>query len=319
MSTLPPELHRFSRLQFIKKRGHNEWSAECPRCGDVGHVGTDWPDRFRMWGGKGARGWCRGCQHFEWADEGQSISPLAKKRIEREHKQRVAQERERVRSKIERLQQEAYWRGYHDGMTEEHRALWREEGIPDEAQDWFTLGYVAEKTYYHDDHKHTCPALSIPYNNSGRIVNVQFKLLNPVHNAGKYRFTHSLPPAMFFAEPEKEPGGSALVVEGAKKAIILFLHLGHRFDHVIGLPSKYPTQDMTDYLSNYDTVHLTLDPDAFTDEREDSPNSATRIATAIDSEVRVVQLFDKPDDYIVKHGGTARDLHNMILQGRPIH
>jgi hypothetical protein len=316
--TLPPELNRFAHLQFIKKRGHNEWSAECPRCGDVGHVGSDWPDRFRMWGGKNARGWCRACQYFEWADDGQFVSPMAKMRIMQEHKQRVAAERERVRRKIHKMQEEAYWKGFHDAMTETERKHWRKEGIPDGIQDWFTLGYLNDKIYMHNDEKMHSPALSIPFDKAGEIVNVQFKLLSPAPNAGKYRFTSNLPPAYFLTEPKRELKGNALVVEGAKKAIILWMHVGEQFDHVIGLPSKYPPRDMLDDLAKFSQVTLMLDPDAYTDETEHAPCSAHKIANNVDTEVRVVQTFTKPDDIIVLHGGSASDIKSLIRQARPV-
>src|SRR5690606_33113438 len=147
---------------------------------------------FRLFGpenGKNGRAWCRQCGFFAWADDDQK--PPSREEMEAANRERArlaALERERITQKIKQIEQAAYWRGWHDSMSQQQRQLWLDQGIPDFFIDYYALGYVADHTYYHDGGQCHSPALTIPHYEAGwQLSNIQYRLLQPVDGAGKYR------------------------------------------------------------------------------------------------------------------------------------
>lgn len=319
---------KWGNLKYVQYRGSGEYSAECPKCGDYGHIGRDSPDRFRMWESP-ARGWCRSCHYFEFADGGDMEYDPAREAAAIAERLRLAKaENRRIQAKITELNEQAYWRGYHDGMGDAQRGLWRSEGIPDGIQDWFSLGYCQEKPYDDGEAIAYCPALTIPYFKDDRdtVVNVQYKLLIPQEQkdiAGKYRPTAGLPSCIYYTEPEADRKGTVLVTEGAKKGIVTWMHLGGKVDQVVAVPSKYPSSSMIDELSQYDEIILALDPDASRDNdpsKEGSISSTRRIAKAIGlDKTRVVNLPMKIDDLFINNYANADVVWNWVGQARRFH
>lgn len=316
---LHPDLAaRWGNLPAVRYQGNNEWSAACPRCGDSGHIGSDEPDRFRMWApeaGKNGRGWCRSCGFFEWADAGETAgtpSPEALAAAQAERERLALENRERVRQKIEAIEKSAYWRGYHDAMTAEQRRIWNGRGVCDYLVDYYSLGYRTDYTLAWNGQEYVTPALTIPHYGPGwRLTNVQYRLQQPPPGAGKYRQTASLPAAMFRTEPEEPLTGAVLIVEGAIKSIVLYQHLGVAplgFPlAIVGIPSKMPSGSMIAELAGAEPVYLLLDPDAYAD------GSAGRVATKLGRErVRIAKTPVKPDDLITMYGGEASDLINFL-------
>lgn len=307
MTILPSSLHVWSNLKFVKKKSANEWSAECPNCGDVGHVGNDWPDRFRMWDHPKPRGWCRGCGYFAFADGiGKRLSPAELAEIERNRKELAEKERKRVNKKITRIREEAWWRGYHDRLDEMARQLWADSGIPAAEQDWWELGYNPE--YKTDDF--TSPALTIPYFKQGEFINMQSRLLSPPVPSDKYRFLAGLPTHPFLPDKDSLPHGSTILVEGAKKAMVIYLHLGHKVDSVVGLVSKHVPESHLALIGDCDPVYVMLDPDAH--------REAEELVKHIGNRARLVAVPVKPDDYIVKYGASGEDVWGFIQHGRSL-
>lgn len=320
---LPAELSRWSNLQFVRKRGVDEYSAECPQCGDYGHIGNSWPDRFRMFtakDGRNGRGWCRSCGLFEWADSDNDHRPTPVQIQEaNEERARLANlERERIQAKISKLQESNYWQGWHDAMNERERRMWREQGIPDSMQDWFRLGYTPDKEFYYQDELRHSSALTIPIFGAGwKAVNVQYRLINPPDPADKYRFTAGLPAPLYLTDPDCEPSGPTLLVEGAKKAIVTFMHLGHRYA-VVAVPSKTPPQSLIDQLKDCDPVYIMLDPDAYIAQKAKDGRilrpAVKRIAALLGQRARAVRLPAKPDDLVNTYGYSAVSFERFIRQ-----
>lgn len=313
MALLPHELSRWQHLRFIKKRTATEYSSECPECGDMGHVGSDAPDRFRMFDDGKPRGWCRACGFFAFADtkDGKLTDfELAEIRLER--LALLATERERVKQMIQVLEEKAEWRGYHKFLLENNmRQLWRDAGINDNMQEYWELGYNPSLMYTWNGESKTSPALTIPYWKGEHVINLQSRLLEPVSPNDKYRFTSGLPAPLF--DPEKEdsiPSGPVLLVEGAKKAMVTWLHLGGRY-RIMGMPSKFLSQFQLEDLKECEPIVMALDPDATYD------GTAERNAEALGRErVRLVRLPDKIDDLFVHHGATPDMVDSFIRVAR---
>jgi hypothetical protein len=310
---LPTELSHFSNLQDLQFRGSDEWSSACPKCGGGGHR-HDKSDRFRLFaasGGNNARVWCRRCGHFEWADAHDETppDPARIKEAEELRAEMAKREERRLRAKIEELRRQAYWEGWHDAMSERQRQLWRQEGISDGLQDYFKLGYVEQRTFSNGESIFDRPAMTIPVFDVGwNAVNVQYRIVDPPNGAGKYRFTAGLPAPLYLTDPDKEPANATILVEGAKKAIVIYANLGHKFT-VVAVPSKVPGRNLIDRLKDCDPVYITLDPDAYTDH-----HSAARLGDMLGERARFVRLPGKPDDLFSQYGFTADMMQNYLNQ-----
>lgn len=286
-----------------------EWSAACPRCGDSGHVGRDTPDRFRMWiDDPGPRGWCRICGYFAFVEDGgRKLSAARIEELERQRRLLHLRDQARKNQKIERLTEKAYWRGYHDAMNDAARQLWRDVGIPDSQQDWWELGF--NPSYKTDDFE--SPAMTIPFFHEGQFVNMQSRLLNPPKPKDKYRFVKDLDPPLYLPERDALPGsGNCLIVEGAKKAMVMYLHLGHLIPNIIGLPNKHFREDYLPFIENCEVIWIMLDPDA----SEQAVSACKQIGTR----ARMVTIPAKPDDLIVKYKATSADVWRYIQHARSV-
>lgn len=329
MNNPPPTdiANAWGHLPHMRQRGHNEWSSACPQCGDSGHNGNDAPDRFRMFAaesGKGARGWCRSCGYFAWAETNERPTPERVREATAERLLLAQQERERIAAKIRAVEQAAYWQGWHDAMTEKQRKLWYIEGIGDTAIDYYKLGFCPDHLYQHEGQTYHSPTMTIPHYGDGwHLTNVQHRLLNAVNGAGRYRQMAGLPPAMFRTEPGEPLKGALFVVEGAKKAIVVYDKLGKRSGLIVGLPGKAPSADMLESLANCEPIYLCLDPDAYMPTLAANgaviPAAVNRLAAKLGPErVRIVKLPVKPDDFFVLHDGTIGDMLPYIRYSRRV-
>ncbi|MFW6184146.1 MAG: hypothetical protein ACOC8X_10145 [Chloroflexota bacterium] len=316
---------KWGHLNFITFQGSGEWSAECPQCRDYGHVGNDDPDRFRMFqadGQSGERGWCRRCNFFAWADDpaGDGPSPEAIQAAKEERLRLAKQEMERQQQKIQAIEEAAFWRGWHEAMTDRQRRLWHTQGIPDYFIDYYKLGYVTHHTYYHDGQELISPAMTIPhYGDEWHLTNIQYRLTQPANGAGKYRQTAGLPAAMFRTEPEQELQGATMIVEGAKKGIVSYMHLGRAplgFPlNIVAVPSKTPSGKMLEELADCEPIYIALDPDAYEPmrtRRGRQPSAAERVGEKLGDRVLYVQFPAKPDDLIVDYGLDGEDLKKYL-------
>ena len=218
--------------------------------------------------------------------------------------QAAALERER---RIEQARSEfsaaELWEAFHRRLGDEQRAWWRSQGIGDDWQDFYHLGYVADKTFGGPTGPFQSAAFTMPIFELGwrgdyaeHAINMQYRLAAPPQNVGKYRQEAGLPAAAFFSRPEQPLGDSVVVVEGAKKAAVLCAHLP-KSPQVIGLPGARSWAGMDERLAGCGRVWVMLDPDARA--------SGWQLAAAIGSNARVVEFPAKPDDAIL--GGAGPD------------
>lgn len=317
---------KWGHLPFLTKRTPNEWSAACPKCSDAGHVGNDKPDRFRIFAPRNHnenwRGFCRRCRHFEFVDEGKAPEPMTvSQRVTmlREQRKLQQEEEQRLHNKIKSLEEQAYWRGWHDAMSGDHRNLWHQQGIIDYFIEYYNLGYCPDHRYLFRGEEQHSPSLTIPHFDFGfKAVNIQHRLLNPAPGAGKYRQTAGLPAAMFVTNPEAAGlESTVLVVEGAKKAIVVYTHMGESLDgmpiSVVGVPSKTPGKRVLGQLADCESIILALDPDAYFGECPAANSMAEELGK---DRVRLARFPVKPDDFFVQHNGRRDDFISFLRRAR---
>lgn len=315
--TLPPELaRRWGHLQFVRKRG-SEYSAECPSCGDSGHMGRDWPDRFRMWT-EPARGWCRVCGFQDFADSDKpnvSITEEVRERWIAERLEREQQARQEAEHAIALLQQEQSWMQYEQQITEEMRAWWERKGVPAYLQSYFHLGYCLEKSVWFQGQRYVTPTATIPvFAPDWQVVNVRHRLLHPPNPGDKYRPERKgLPTALYLTNPDEKPQGETILVEGEIKSIVVFDRLDDPQLTIVGLPGKTASAGLLDSLADCDPIHIVLDPDA-----KVQAFKYARHFTDSGQHASVVQLPVKADDLFTMHAGSTRDFRLALRQGRTI-
>lgn len=307
-------LDRFGHLPDHCYRGGNEHSSACPKCGG-GRGGNDPADRFRFWERQGAASnfWCRRCGFQGFADDNKAEAPDPARiqELEEIRQRETAKEAARMQAKIADLQQRAYWRGYHDAMSDQQRELWRAAGIPNEFQDYWQLGYKAE--YRGADF--TSPALTIPYfGPNWEAQTVQYRLLSPPAPADKYRFQAGLKSALWLAEPDAGMGSAVILCEGMKKAAVSFVELvarGNARFVIAAVPSKSPGEELVSVLQNADPLYIVLDPDAYSGKTP----AVNRLVKMITAPKRIVKLPVKADDFFVQYGGTAVEFARFLDMG----
>lgn len=319
---LPPELQeQFGNLPDIKYRGGDEWSSACPKCDGAGHGRRDLSDRFRMFNSNGPpRGWCRQCDYKTIVSNGKK---LTREEIEAARKYQLTvlqKENKRLREKIVWLQEQNFWKQWHLEMTKQGRELWYKTGIEDPMINIHKLGYT-DKRY--SDYG---GVLTIPYMHNTQIQTLQFRLLEPPSISDKYRFLKGTRASWFYAWPTSEIDGVVLVVEGVKKALVVWQTIAKldKFEYrgrsitTVATPSKHVPTRMLEELDKAELVIWLLDPDALTAENG-KQSALMRNAEAVGLEKsRVVKTVAKIDDMILDYDIKGATLANMIGQASPV-
>lgn len=319
---LPPELSRFSNFPDLKYVTNGEWSAGHPGCTAPASTSRT-SDRLRLFaanGTTGARVWCRRCGWLAFADELDDSNRHRPNPVhEAERRQRLADEAARMEARIKELQESAYWRGFHDGMTEAHRQLWQKEGIGQQLQDRFMLGYTKNQQYVYGGESYVSPALTIPVFGVGWTpINVQYKLLAAPPEHGKYRYTSGLGSSLYLSDPDVAPGGRCLLVEGAKKCIITYERLvlgAQMFDYVVAVPGLTPKLELLDQLCACDEVVVALDPDAWVPGNRHALRRIAKYMREHEMRGNFIQLPAKPDDFFTQYHGTPEQFAAYVEQG----
>jgi len=283
------------------------WRGPCPRC--VGHhrllVFVDHP--FPKW-----HVICDMCGYKAWADQ---MNPNLKQPISNEAKRAYAEkaaseqrlkDAERGR-KLKAFSDSEIGAEYHERMTASQRQTWRDAGIPDDWQDYFTLGYT-HRTFAHDGKPFSSDAMTIPIYDFGRkSVNMQYRIMSPPEGVGKYRQEAGLPSAAFLSDPDRSTfTDEVIVVEGAKKAMVLSVY-GTAAMMTIGLPGARSWAGMVERLQAVGRVYVMLDPDA--------RQPAADLCRAIGKNARLVRVPEKPDDLLMKFGATFDDIRRAFKYG----
>jgi hypothetical protein len=260
------------------------------------------------------RGWCRKCGYV-WLQgrDDKDFKPdtqLTRRwNEEREHQYRL--QKAQAERALDILAKERRWITYHENLekSQSARELWAESGIPVDWQDFWKVGYVPEKTFEHDGVFYTRPALCIPKFDFGwKPTNIDFRLIDPPENVGKYRPLADLPAAAFISTPnETELRDEVFVVEGSKKAMVLSIRTGKDVKQVFGVPGCMSWAGVDERLRDKcGRVWVLFDPDA--------PHAAYKFARSVGESARVVELPLKPDDAILQARMTKQEFGRFLRQ-----
>lgn len=297
---------KWETLPYLKQKNSKEWSASCPKCGSSGHIGSDDPDRFIIRVDEpGVRGWCRKCHHFEWGDESPEAAEARKMASfwpeERTEKEKTFHERYIGRVKT-----------WNDSMTERHREYWRNSGIPDPYQDYWKLGFTS---YQYTDREtgeiKEYPAGTIPYWYEGwRLTNVQYRLVN---GNERYMLTKDVPATVFNVDPDLDTSSGVprtLLLEGVKKAIVTYMHIGHVISCMYAMPSAYVSEKQARLLPDSDEIIILFDPDV-TGKTKWRRHIKDRLKSKTKN-IKVASLHGKVDDLLLANTLDPKSLVKIL-------
>lgn len=289
------------KFGLTAKKYGREWHSPCPQCGGK--------DRCIWFGDERGNGFCRQCLKTFWLSDLNELDPLEKLERARKARENAARETALQAARLSSWQERAAYRqGWHDALSFAAREWWHAQGITDESIDWYGLGvcqYPLVNQRTQEQRDFTAYTIPIHDPETWQIVNTQYRLENPPEGLGKYRQERGLAARSFYAMPHT--GEDCLVVEGAKKAIVLRQLLGETIQ-VVGLPGITPAERLIDELLIYKRKYLLPDPDVENATlqrfRDHLPN------------LRVVRLPVKPDDAVTKYGFDKTDLRAWLSQYR---
>jgi hypothetical protein len=269
-----------------------------------------------MKSGEHPRGFCRRCGFTAFADDDNPKFQVTQDMRDQWHAERVKAEEARKRSAeqaLARLRREKSWLRYAEQLDETGLAMWRARGVPDEIARVLFLGYCPDREFWvksgQDWVEYHTSTLAIPVFAPGwEPVNIRHRLVVPYADNDKYRPEFKgLPDSLYLTNPDEEPTGECVVVEGEVKSIVTYSFLDGQMQ-VNGLSGKSKFGQLSQ-LSKCDRIYVVPDPDAV----EQGIRMVKELGT---KRARLVRLPVKPDDFFVLYGGTKRDFLTAIKQSR---
>lgn len=322
--SLPSEMllaTHFGHLPEFKRIGPEEWHSGCPECGGK--------DRFFMRIPDGmmdiVRGKCRRpeCGYFEPVFEdsrGKTIDASTKAKWREEQEQRLMRDDMAAAKKRRELSNSGMAVRFHEQMKIGQREEWYRHGLLDNSIERYRLGYVENRRFGYDEPFYT-DALTIPlWYHDWEVSNIQFRLLNPPDDEGKYRPLPGRRMELFYTIPNRPLTGTVVLMEGAKKAMVTAQYLWEgqkdtERTNIVAVPSKMPSTTILRELVDAERIFVVLDPDAYEItynlKGEPLPPAINRLSRLLhmNNPIQIIHEVDIPvkaDDFFYIYDGTKK-------------
>lgn len=301
--------------ESFQRSDRKSYRGPCPACGGHRRFVIFIDHDFPLWNGFCSCGY--ELRAWEMVKGMPPVTEEQRHRAEVYQRDRQATEQSRRQTLLSDFTSQELWSELHRRMSEENRRWWRERGIPDKFQDWWSLGYTPGKRFYGENGELVeRPAYTIPYWTQGGDfrqrppVNMYYRLVDPPPGQGKYR---TVAGASTFVSRPNLPMNTpiVIVVEGAIKAMAVQCNMKLHADYqCYGLHSCNSFGDVPQWTTGAGRVYILLDPGA--------EAWAVKLGRKIGRAARIVELPCKPDDMLVKFGATPDDMYRMMLSGRRV-
>ena len=305
-ASLPPEFAALAgKVHHIQQHSPTEYSSSCPVCGDQGHTGKDWPDRFRLFVDEKVLGWCRRCGHLWFPDMADPDAPKpTREQVDAWRKEQIAREEDRKRSAeraLAHLQDSERWEFYYAQLDDMARAYWERRGIPQDWQSLWRLGW--DRGHRFGDF--VTDVATIPLFGTGwQIRQIKYRLIDEAKGRYRYELSGVEGPA-FLCDPDGDYSGHVYAIEGEIKAAVTFARLDDAGTAMIGMPGTNPGPSTLDMLRQAGRVTLVMDPNAKRD--------GIRLAREIG--IGKTWLLVPPmkiDDGLLAQGLDRREVRNLL-------
>lgn len=285
-------------FHVYRDAGKQKWKCFSGDCG--GGDALDFVQKWRGWDLKQAYDFLGGEQQYD----PQEMKRLADERHAQAEKE-LQDKQQRMEAARKELQVAERHLFYHDNMENWAVELWKQRGLDEGLQAFFTLGACDDFTV---GEFHT-PTLTIPiFSEENTLLNIKHRLINPQNPKDKYRPERSglgaFPPLLAIPAMGYD-GELVVVVEGEIKAMVTWAHLPANDFQVIGVAGKNSFKSLADKLFNKKVVVIP-DPSG---EKE-----AEELARAVSG--RVLYLPEKVDDYLLQTQIKPDIFYQAIRQAR---
>lgn len=226
----------------------------------------------------------RGGSIFDWVMQTAHVDfPAAARLLEAGNYRSVTLPAPRPLQPAPILAQDLHLR-YHRNLDPTARAWWHAQGITDEGIARFFLGVCD----FHPAWRQT--TYTIPVIEDGKLLNVRHRLSAPLKPGDKYRpECAGIPASLFNADILTPDLAGVVLVAGEKKAIVLWQSGIPAISSTSGCGTWKP--EWTTRLQFCRKVYLAYDPG--------ESAAAWKVAAEIGERAFVVDLPDKPDDFIL--------------------
>jgi len=151
-----------------------------------------------------------------------------------------------------------------DRMTTPHIEWWESQGIPEDIQRFLSIGFKADKMYYDGDrNERHSPAYTIPwFGQNFKFETMQYRLCAE-GITDRYRFEYGLDGGgkhFYMSDPSEPIKDNVIICEGAKKAIVTWLHLAPIGFTVIAASSNNTLLPALEATKDCWRRYLILDP-----------------------------------------------------------
>lgn len=278
----PNELALFGvPAEKFRPAGRTSWRGPCPRCGGTRRFSVFTNHPFPAW-----NGFCSDCGFNAWLNQVAPQVGRAKpedwRAAQAEQQQQRTLEAQVRERKLQRYGERATAFHYNRNLNYHRRRQWELVGIPPDWQNHWQLGWTQRTIGGLRLEAMTIPIVDY----RGVLVNCQYRYVDPPPGMARYHGEKDLPAAVFIACPEGRLP-VAWVVEGAKKAMVLYIHAADAGVQVYGIPGQLTWGRLPEYLPQHERVYLLPDPGAVSAMRRLYEHGA------------VVELPGKPDDWLL--------------------
>lgn len=304
---------------FIKaKTITQEFHSACPFCGGTPSPqkvaegrGNEPADRFISWPittGQ-LRYYCRGCKQrgFTGSPSEEEIIQYTKmaKDTEAEEFHKAQAHKKQA---IEAMNKAGLAQKFHDDLNGHTPHLASRWGLEEYTIREFRVGYCNVCPMFK-----TSDSYTLPYLWGETVINIRHRLLQP-NGADKYRpHARGLGNALFNANILKDAEvDSVCLFEGEFKTLVLW----QNGFYSVAIPGVTAFQEpWVQHFEELKRVYVVMDPGEI--EKSMAYKYAGWLSKVV-KEVRVVNLFAKPDDMFTRYGADSSQFSKMLAQGRRV-
>lgn len=206
-------------------------------------------------------------------------------------------QKEQLKTVVKRLENDAYWQGYHNGMTHAQRAEWYKFGMNDQLINHLKLGYLPKKVDG-ETGEISESALVVPYIGlDGKVTNVEYR-----YQDGSYSYENTIETPLYYVPdilPQDHSG--ILLWEDSLTAVSAYLQFGNIADGKYQF-AALPHAALHDAPEGEFTVII-------------SPDSKGNDLRPLKGKSRFLRL-PLPVDTMIKHGVTTQQLEGYLRQAK---